>query len=83
MSENVHSNILVQRRISLQILTVWSKSLLSAFRIAKDTNFLHADDEDSNQTAQMRRLICQTEQTNGIKYMFSPNSGRRPVKDTA
>ena len=35
----------------------WSESSLCAFWTAKDANFLHADNEDSDQTARMRRLI--------------------------
>ena len=44
-------------QISLRIRTVWSETSLSAFWIAKDAKFLHANKEDSNQTARMRRLI--------------------------
>ena len=44
-------------QISLRIRAVWSESSLGAFSIAKDTKFLHADNEDSDQTARMRRLI--------------------------
>ena len=45
-------------QISMRIRTVWSESLLDAFGIAKNAKFLHADNEDSEQTARMRRLIC-------------------------
>ena len=48
---------LAKIQISLRIRAVWSESSLDAFCIAKDANFLHADNEDSNQTARMRRLI--------------------------
>ena len=44
-------------QISLRIRTVRSKSSLGPFLIAKDARFLHADNEDSDQTARMRRLI--------------------------
>ena len=30
---------------------------MDAFRIAENANFLHVDNEDSDQTARMRRLI--------------------------
>ena len=44
-------------QISLRIRAVWSKSSLGAFWKAKDTKSLHADNEDSDRTARMRRLI--------------------------
>ena len=44
-------------QISLRIRAVWLKSSMGAFWIAKDAKFLHADNEDSDQTARMRRLI--------------------------
>ena len=44
-------------QIRLRIRAVWSESLLGAFWIAKDAKFLHAGNEDSDQTARMRRLI--------------------------
>ena len=44
-------------QISLRIRAVWSESSLGSFWIAKNTNFLHVDNEDSDQTAWMRRLI--------------------------
>ena len=44
-------------QISLCILTVWSESSLGAFWIVKDAKSHHADIEDSDQTALMRRLI--------------------------
>ena len=54
-------------QISLRIRAVWSESSLGTLRIAKDAKFPHADNEDSDRTAQMRRLIwvfeklkCQT-----------------------
>ena len=44
-------------RISLSIRAVWSQSSLSAFWIAKDANFLPADNEDSDQTERSLRMI--------------------------
>ena len=44
-------------QISLRILAVWSEFSLDAFWLAKDTKFLLADNEGSDQTARMRRLI--------------------------
>ena len=46
-----------QIQISLRIRAVWSESSLGAFWIAKDAKVLHADNEDSDQTAPMRSLI--------------------------
>ena len=43
--------------IRLRFCAVWSESWLGAFWIAKDAKFLHADNEDSDQTVQMYRLI--------------------------
>ena len=36
-----------------EVSSVWSESLLGAFWIEKDAKFLHADNEDSDQTARM------------------------------
>ena len=44
-------------QISLGIRPVWSESLLCAQWVAKDPIFLHADNEDSDQTGWMARLI--------------------------
>ena len=44
-------------QISLRVRVVWSKSSLGAIKIDKDLKFLDAENEDSNQTARMRRLI--------------------------
>ena len=44
-------------QISLGICPVWSESLLYTLWVAKDRNFLHADNEDSDQTGQMPWLI--------------------------
>ena len=62
MSRNVRKRTFVHVhpamiQISLRIRAVWSESSLSADLIAKDAKFLHADNEDSNQTARMRSLI--------------------------
>ena len=35
-------------QISLRVRAVWSESSLCTFYIAKDANFLHADNEDSD-----------------------------------
>ena len=43
--------------ISLGIRPVWSESSLCAQWVAKDPMFLHADSDDSDQTARMPRLI--------------------------
>ena len=56
--ENVtfgHAHAKIQ--IRLRIRAVWSESLLCAFSIAKDANFLIEDNEDSNEIARMHRLI--------------------------
>ena len=44
-------------QISLGIRPVWSESSLCAQWVAKDSSFLHADSEDSDQTRRMHRLI--------------------------
>ena len=44
-------------QISLGIGPVWSESSLCTLRVANDPRFLHADNEDSDQTARMPRLI--------------------------
>ena len=44
-------------QISLSIRPVWSESSLCAQWVAKDPNFLHADNEDSDQTGRMPSLI--------------------------
>ena len=53
----VHSVRPAKIQISLRIRAVWSESSLGAYRIEKGTEFLHAGNEDSDQTARMRRLI--------------------------
>ena len=44
-------------QIRLRIRAVWSESSLGALWIAKDAKFLHANNENSDLTAQMCRLI--------------------------
>ena len=44
-------------KICLRIRAVCPESSLDAFWIANDLKFLHVHNEDSNQTARMRRLI--------------------------
>ena len=44
-------------QIRLCIRTVWSESSLGTFWTANDAKFLHADNEDSDQTARSHRLI--------------------------
>ena len=44
-------------QICPNVRAVWSESSLSAVWIAKDVKFFHVDNEDSDQTARMRRLI--------------------------
>ena len=44
-------------QIRLHICAVWSESSLGEFWIAKDAMLFHAGNEDSDQTARMRRRI--------------------------
>ena len=44
-------------QISLGVRPVWSESSLCTHWVAKDQRFLHADNEDSDQTGRMPRLI--------------------------
>ena len=46
------TNKIAKTQISLDIRPVWSESSLCAQWVAKDPSFLHADSEDSDQTAQ-------------------------------
>ena len=41
-------------QVNLRIRTIWSKSSLGAFWVAKDANLLHADNKDTDQTARMQ-----------------------------
>ena len=56
MSENVHMHP-TKIQIRLRKCAVWSESSLGAFKIANDAKFLHADNEDSDQTVRMCSLI--------------------------
>ena len=47
----------VMIQIRLRIRAAWSESSLGSFSIAKDVNILHADNDLSDQTARMCRLI--------------------------
>ena len=47
----------ILQKTYFRIRTDLPESFLSAFWIAKDANLLHADNEDSDQTARIRRLI--------------------------
>ena len=58
-------------QISLHIHVVWSESSLGAFWMAKDAKFLHADKEDSDQTAPMHRLISVLVGGHVRRYIFS------------
>ena len=71
-------------QISLHIHAIWSESSLGAFWLAKGAKFLYADNEDSDQTAQMRRLIwvfvgriCQTVLFLALWRTFIPVSTQR------
>ena len=60
MSENVPSDMHghpVKIQISLHIHEVWSESSIETYLIAMDAKFIHADNKDSDQTAQICRLI--------------------------
>ena len=43
-------------QVSLRICVVWPESSLGVLWIVKDGKFLHADNEDSNQTLRMHIL---------------------------
>ena len=57
MSEHFRHVRPAKIQISLRIRAVWSESSLGVFWISKDAKFLHADNEDSDQTARVCRLI--------------------------
>ena len=44
-------------QISLDIDPVWSESSMRAHSVTKDSRFLHADSEDSDQTGRILSLI--------------------------
>ena len=58
-------------QISLRIRAVWSESSQGAYWIAKDVEFLHADNEDSDQAARMSRLIWVFIYAHIRRYVFS------------
>ena len=58
-------------QISLRIRTVWSESSLGAFWVDKDIKFNDADDEDSDETARMRRMIWVFLCAQNRRYVFS------------
>ena len=60
--QNVTSNMCEHVRpakiqISLRIRAVWSESLLGLFLTVNCAKLLNTDNEDSRQTAQVRRLV--------------------------
>ena len=55
-------------QVSLWFRIIWSESSLGAFRITNNAKCLHADDEDSDQTAEMRSLIWAIVKTRLLKY---------------
>ena len=61
-------------QIRLRISAVWSESSLGAFWITKDAKFLHTDNEDTDQTAQMRKLIWCSFGANVEKYHYENTS---------
>ena len=58
-------------QISLRISAVWSEPLMCTFWITKDAKFLHVDNEGSDQTAGMRRLISVLLGAHIRRYVFS------------
>ena len=61
----------VNSHIRLRIRAVWSESSLVAFWIARDAKVPHADNEDSDLTTRMRRLICVFDWRTCQKVFFS------------
>ena len=55
-SESVLSDMCAQWRFR-SVCAVWPESSMGALWTDKNAKFLHADNKDSDQTAQMRRLI--------------------------
>ena len=55
----------------INIRTFWPEFSLGLISTAKDANFLHAENEDSDQTARMRRLILSLRQVHISEGMFS------------
>ena len=60
----------VKTQISLGIHPVWSESSQCAQWVAEDPMFLHAHSEDSDQTAQMPRLIWVFAERTGHFFFF-------------
>ena len=57
-TENVHWDVCpAKTQIRLRIRAVWSEFSLGAYWIAKDVRFFPAENEDSDQTARILRLI--------------------------
>ena len=57
-------------QISLHIRAVWSDSSLDAILIAMDAKFLNEDNEDSDQTAWIHRLILSLRYAHVTRYVF-------------
>ena len=62
MSRNVKKRVFrhvrtAKMKISLRMRADWSESSLNAFWIDMDAKFLRADNEYSDQSPQMRRLV--------------------------
>ena len=77
----------VKIQISLRIRAAWSESTLGVFCIAKGANCLDADNEDSDQTARMYRLIwvflgrlCQKVRFLTLRHMSPDPEGVRGWK---
>ena len=58
-------------QVSLRIRTIWSESSLGAFWVAKDAIFLHADNEDSDQTARSAGWFESSFHAHIRRYVFS------------
>ena len=69
---------LAKTRISLGIHPVWSWSSLCTLWVAKNPRFLHADSEDSGQTAQADLSLCWAHRSfclcSGSIYMLKEES---------
>ena len=60
IGQDVRKRTLVNARpakLHISLRTVWSESSPGAWGIIKDEHFLHLDEENAYQTAQIRRLI--------------------------
>ena len=67
-------------QISLRIRTDRSESLQGAYWIAKDAMFLHLDNEDSDQTALMRRLMAHVSESTVSHGPHVPDTCNQIVK---